>query len=238
MNKILVLNGSPRGKNGNTHKLVDKFLEGIKEIDTKTIIEYVELKNKNIKNCIGCFSCWNRTPGKCVQKDDMYELLEKFIEADIIIWATPLYHYTMTSILKKFVERTLPLNEPYIVKKGDVFGHPERYDIRKKKNILISNCGFPEYHNFQLLIDEFKKISKEQLNGSILCVEGELLSIKPLQNRIKWYLDGVKKAGKEFAVDGYIHEETLKLLKKPLIPIEEFIEMANLSWQVDEGNKL
>ncbi len=233
MCKILVLNGSPRGRHGNTHKLIEKFLEGLKEVEEGLEIEYIEIRNKNIKDCTGCFSCWNKTPGKCVHKDDMDELLEKFIIADTIIWATPLYHYTMTSILKRFIERTLPINEPYIVKKGNVFGHPERYSTREKKNILISNCGFPEHHNFEVMVAEFKKITGDQICEKILCVQGELLSVKSLENKIKWYLEEVKKAGREFKEKGYIKEHTSKLLKEPLIPIEDFIEMANLSWQIE-----
>ncbi|MCT4606503.1 MAG: NAD(P)H-dependent oxidoreductase [Marinisporobacter sp.] len=234
--KVLVLNGSPRGKKGNTEKLVAEFTKGLTEENNQLHVEEIYLKNHSIKNCIGCFSCWKQTPGQCILKDEGMHLLDKYIEADLIIWATPLYHYGMTSIMKTFVERTLPLVQPYIIKKQDVFSHPPREGLKEKKNILIANCGFPEKYNFDILVKQFEKITDNRLNERILCVQGELLSVPPLRDQIQWYLDAVRKAGKEFSLVGAFHEETKQLLKEPLVPIESFIEMANTSWNVKGEN--
>ena len=82
--KILVINGSPKGKRSNTYKLTSSFINGISETNE---IEYEEIivKDKNIGTCIGCFGCWNKTPGICVIKDDMKEILDKILWADIIL---------------------------------------------------------------------------------------------------------------------------------------------------------
>lgn len=157
----------------------------------------------------------------------------EYIEADLIIWATPLYHHGMTSILKTFVERMLSLNEPYIVKKGEKFVHPERYNTFSKRNIVISNCGFPEYHNCDIMLQSFERITINRIDETVLFVMGELLSKKPLKGRVKWYFDTLKNAGVEFAKVGQFKPETRKLLHKPLVPIEDFIEMANLNWQAE-----
>lgn len=233
MNKVLILNGSPKGKRGHTSLLVEAFLEGYQSGDKECIIDHVELCKSDIHDCIGCFNCWTKTPGKCVFNDDASLLIEKFINADLIIWATPLYHHGMTSILKTFVERTLPFNEPYIVKEEHGFTHPERFVITGKKNIIISNCGFPEYHNFDIMRQTFDRVTHNSVDESILCVMGELLSKKPLQGRINWYYDCVKSAGTEYAISGEFKIETREILKKPLVPIEDFIEMANLSWEAE-----
>ena len=55
----------------------------------------IYLKDKDIKHCSGCFTCWTKTPGKCIHKDDMEELLHKISQADVIVYATPLYYYTV-----------------------------------------------------------------------------------------------------------------------------------------------
>jgi len=233
LNKILVLNGSPRGKNGNTEILVDKFLEGYLNINSSTTVDYIELRKFEVKSCIGCFNCWRKTPGKCIHKDDMEELMELYLAADTIIWATPLYHHGMTSILKTFVERTLPVSQPYIVENNGKFTHPERWDISGKKNILISNCGFPEHQNFDIMTQSFNRIASGGIDESILCVMGELLSKKPLQSIIQWYLDSVEKSGVEFAKSSEFSMETRSTLGTPLVPIEKFIEMANLSWEAE-----
>jgi multimeric flavodoxin WrbA len=86
---ILAINGSPRGKNSNTDQLLIPFLKGAQE--GGAIVEELYLSQKNIKGCQGCFACWVKTPGKCVLKDDMPELLDKVNAADVLIFGTPLY---------------------------------------------------------------------------------------------------------------------------------------------------
>lgn len=63
---ILVVNGSPRGKQGNTYILQEAFMRGA--VSAGARVEEVFLKSKKISPCIGCMSCWIKTPGKCVQK--------------------------------------------------------------------------------------------------------------------------------------------------------------------------
>lgn len=231
MTNVLILNGSPRGKKGNTAKLVDKFVEGLEKVGSGFVIENVELKDKEIKSCTGCYNCWTETPGECIHDDDMQNLLPKYIDAEIAIWATPVYHYGMTSIMKRFIERTLPINKPKIIKKNGKYTHPQRYEIKDKKNVLISTCGFPEHSNFELLIKQFEKITRNNLDEKILSVMGELLSIKILQDEISWYLDSVEQAGKEFAQKGSFSDETKEKLNKKLVPVESYVEMANESWE-------
>lgn len=233
MKKIIVLNGSPKGCNGNTSLLVDKFIEGIKSVDENVVVQKEELNKATIHECIGCFNCWTKTPGECVFKDDMSRLLKAYIEADTVIWATPLYHHGMTSAMKRFVERTLPMNEPYIVKEEGRFTHPERFSVKGKKNIIISNCGFPEYKNFDIIKQTFDRITHQRMTEVIFSAMGELLSKKPLRGRIDWYFKAVHQAGEEFAQNQAFSNETRELLKLPLVPIEDFIEMANLSWEAE-----
>lgn len=231
MNKILVLNGSPRGNRGNTSQLVDLFLEGVISVFPTIEINKVELYKKDIKHCLGCFSCWTKTPGKCVIKDDMENLIEEYLSSDLIIWATPVYHYGMTSILKNFIERTLLINQPFIEKENKTFSHPLRFEnIREKSNILISNCGFPSFDNFDLLEKSFEKILHNPLDEKIFCVMGELLSVKEISPMLKRYRSYVVKAGEEFAKENKISSKTSNVLNKTLIPTPLFLKMANHSW--------
>ena len=91
---ILLINGSPRGENGNTIRLSKAFCKGITE-KTKANIEIINLNKLDIKDCKGCFVCWKDTPGVCCIKDDMQEMLEKIKSADIIIWSFPLYYFSL-----------------------------------------------------------------------------------------------------------------------------------------------
>ena len=143
--KILATQGSPRPKVSNTEILLQEFLKGVRSQGAET--ETVYLKEKEIHSCVGCYTCWAKTPGVCAFKDDMPELLEKVRNCDILVYATPLYNFNMTSLLKAFQERLLPLLDPHLVKMGEIYRHPQRYEVNRKM-VLISNCGFPEVSHF------------------------------------------------------------------------------------------
>lgn len=102
--KVLILSASPR-KEGNSDILCDQFLLGAKEAGNQ--VEKIFLRDKQINYCLACDGC-KRNDGFCVQKDDMAEILEKMIAADVIVMATPVYFYTMSAQLKTLIDRTVP----------------------------------------------------------------------------------------------------------------------------------
>ena len=83
--------------------LCDQFLQGAKESGHKA--EKIFLKNKNINYCTGCGACHNGIKS-CAQKDDMAEVLDKMVNADVIVMATPVYFYTMCGQMKTLIDRT------------------------------------------------------------------------------------------------------------------------------------
>ncbi|MBE6831094.1 MAG: flavodoxin family protein, partial [Ruminococcaceae bacterium] len=101
--KVLILSASPR-KGGNSDTLCDEFLHGTRDAGHEA--EKVFLRDKKIGYCTGCGVC-NGTH-KCVQKDDMADVLEKMVEADVIVMATPVYFYTMDAQMKTLIDRTVP----------------------------------------------------------------------------------------------------------------------------------
>jgi len=232
--KILALNGSPRGQFGNTEVLLKHFLRGCHEAGAE--IETIYLKDKHIKHCSGCFCCWTKTPGKCIHKDDMEELLPKVKEADLIVYATPLYYYTVTGIMKDFMDRMLPLNSKEIVKDGDRYSHPRRYNKEvTTKSVLISNCGFPGSYNFSGLIETFKVMTKGNLVGVITFGQGGILNNiekhKPLKEISKSFILALRDAGEEVVKLGYITNETQVIIDKEIIDPDIYIKNANESWR-------
>jgi multimeric flavodoxin WrbA len=100
--KVLILSASPR-KGGNSDLLCDRFMLGAKEAGHT--VEKIFLRDKEINYCTGCGTCFNM--GKdCPQEDDMPEVLEKMIAADVIVMATPVYFYTMNGQVKTLIDRT------------------------------------------------------------------------------------------------------------------------------------
>ncbi|GAA0076971.1 flavodoxin family protein [Clostridium sp. CTA-5] len=228
--KVLAINGSPRGEKGNTQVLLKFFLNGCEEAGAETEIVY--LKDKNIKHCNGCFTCWTKTPGKCIHKDDMEELLNKILKADIIVYATPLYYYTVTGLMKDFMDRMLPLNNKEIVKVDEGYSHPRRFKKETPvKTVLISNSGFPGSYNFSGLLETFKVLTKGNLAGTILCSQGGVLnSVNTNDILSKMYspfFAALKSAGKEVINDGYIRSETQEILDKNIIDPDAYVKAAN-----------
>ncbi|AOR23381.1 flavodoxin family protein [Clostridium taeniosporum] len=230
--KVLAINGSPRGKKGNTQVLLKPFLNGCEEAGAETEIVY--LKDKNIKHCSGCFTCWTNTPGKCIHKDDMEELLNKIQKADIIVYATPLYYYTVTGMMKDFMDRMLPLNNKEIVKIDNRYSHNIRFKREiPVKTVLISNSGFPGSYNFSGLLETFKVLTKGNLAGAILCAQGGILNSVNTNNTLRKmyspFLAALKSAGKEVINQGCIKSETQAILDKNIIDSDAYVKAANES---------
>lgn len=100
--KVLVLSSSPR-RGGNSDLLCDQFALGAQQAGYP--VEKIFLKDKTIKYCTGCGACFNGKQ-RCPQHDDMAEVLEKIIAADVIVMATPVYFYTMCAQMKAMIDRT------------------------------------------------------------------------------------------------------------------------------------
>ncbi len=102
--KVLIISSSPR-KGGNSDLLSDEFAKGAVEAGHQ--VEKVFLADKEINYCTGCDAC-RKNGGACIHKDDMSEILQRMISANVIVLAVPIYCGSMYSKLKVFMERTYP----------------------------------------------------------------------------------------------------------------------------------
>lgn len=107
MVKVIGIIGSPR-RNGNTHILVNKLLEGAKS--EGAVIDSIFLSDYAIKECDGCHACWKGL--ECSKCDDMNNLYQKIIDSDVIIFGTPVYWYGPTALMKGFIDRFVYFNCP------------------------------------------------------------------------------------------------------------------------------
>jgi multimeric flavodoxin WrbA len=105
--KILGLSFSPR-KQGNTELLMDRVFTGASSQGAQT--ELYRIADRDIKPCDGCGACFGT--GECPIKDDMQELCDKMLDADGIIFGTPVYFYNMTAQGKAAIDRTIVLHGP------------------------------------------------------------------------------------------------------------------------------
>lgn len=104
MKNVLIISSSPR-INGNSDTLCKEFMKGA--IESGHNVNLINLANKKINYCIGCRTC--EKSGHCFQNDDMKDILEKVLNADVIVFSTPVYFYSMSGQLKVFIDRLTPI---------------------------------------------------------------------------------------------------------------------------------
>jgi len=102
MKKVLILSGSPR-KNGNSDILCDQFAKGAVEAGHQ--VEKIRVAEKTVGYCRACYAC--RDTGICAIKDDMTEIMQKMIDCDVMVLASPVYFYSIDAQLKAVIDRSV-----------------------------------------------------------------------------------------------------------------------------------
>ena len=122
MKNILVIQGGGRPK-GNTTQLIDSFVKGV--ADTGNTVEVISLMKNEVRGCLGCNACRYGKP--CVQKDAFNELVPKIKAADCLVFASPLYFWTVSARIKAFIERFYCIAEE---DPAPLFGRYEKYPVK------------------------------------------------------------------------------------------------------------
>ena len=222
--KFVALNGSPAGKNSATGRILTAFLAGAARAGAET--EQYHLTDYHIKQCQGCFACWFQSPGKCTIDDDMEQLLQAYLSADIVCFGSPVYSWNMTALLKNFIDRLIPLKSPLLTEKA---GHFDMADGEKRQQqyVAIANCGFHGENNFSIIQAAFSCCNP--------CLEiyrncGKLLTSKQpaVQEIVADYLSQVEQAGYEMATNGFVSDNTKKQLAMDLMTTEDYIKFLGM----------
>lgn len=100
--KVLILSGSPR-KNGNSDLLCDEFMRGAVEVGHE--VEKIRVQEKKVACCVACYAC--RDSGICAINDDMAEIMQKMIDCDVMVLASPVYFYSIDAQLKAVIDRSV-----------------------------------------------------------------------------------------------------------------------------------
>jgi multimeric flavodoxin WrbA len=232
--KITVFSGSHKGRDGNTLIMVEEFLKGAEEAGAET--ENIILAEKKIRYCRGEFECWLKTPGSCTMRDDMNDLLPKFMASDIVVFACPVYFDNVPALMKNFIERLSPVLLPHFEEDGKgEYRHAKRYE-KYPKIAVISNAGFPGQTNFDIERMFFRKLAKAfhtELIAEIYRDEGEIfrgkdnLMLKPLLGKYRKLL---RTAGRELVENQMLSEKTVKELGKSIVPASLYIMFGNEEW--------
>lgn len=145
MKKVIIISSSPR-RGGNSDTLCDRFLQGAQE--SGHTAEKIFLRDHSIGYCVGCGYCFDNH--KCSRKDDMAAILDKLVDADVIVFATPVYFYSMDAQMKTFIDRTTP-----------------RYtEIKNKDFYFILTAADEDKANLHRTMEAFRGFTEDCLEGA------------------------------------------------------------------------
>ena len=176
--KVVAVNSSPMMGKGNTSLILTPFLEGMEKAGAE--VQLFHTRKLDIRPCQGEFHCWTRHPGECFQDDDVANVQGPMKEADVWVFASPLFVDGLTGPLKTLLDRLIPLIQPFVEMRDDHCRHPRREDTKGGQVVLVSNCGFWEMDNFDPLLVHMEAVCRNvdrAFAGALLRPHGPALRV-------------------------------------------------------------
>ena len=132
---ITILNGNPNSEN----QRFDTYLDQLSEswVAAGHQVTNLELRDMKISYCIGCWSCWVKTPGRCSSNDQSLDVCRAVIQSDFTLWASPVIMGFPSALLKKTTDKLIPLVHPYAVVDQGEAHHLARYDHYPQFGLML-----------------------------------------------------------------------------------------------------
>ncbi|MFH1413610.1 MAG: flavodoxin family protein [Candidatus Omnitrophota bacterium] len=236
--KVLVINGSPRRKEGFTYFYLQYLLEGVKAAGCD--VELVDIYDKKIKiePCRGCFLC-AKEPGECVIEDDAKELLSKVKDSYLTLYAFPLHTCAPPDKLKAFLNRHFVLVSSYCVPCGIFTRHPKR-NRKECYTAVLAIGGFPQIKQFQLAGQVFALGHGAYVTTPLIAAifrpgAEALYEHSSGQKYLIKVLSALKMAGVELIEKGKVSKRTLKAISKIYIPLKAWHRGTNLFRHLEQS---
>ncbi len=230
---VLAFNSSPHKDKGNTALILNSFLDGMR--DAGASVELYYNSDLKINPCQGDFSCWTKTPGKCAQNVDMKWLDPKISQADVIVFASPVFCDGVTGPMKILMDRTVPEVLPFFEIRDGHTRHPLRENVKRGKIVLVSNCGLWEKDNFDPMVAHIKAYCRNanaEFAGALLRPHGGALrSMLEMSMPVNDVLEAAKEAGRQLVNEGKMSAETLSTVSRELVPRDMYVQFANQYFQ-------
>jgi len=232
--KITSVNGSPKGRNSNTHKMMKEIIKGVEAQGAE--VESIFLSEVKVKHCLGCLACWLDKNKECVIKDDMAMLIDKWTQSDIVICGTPIHSDNVSSILKTFIDRCIPIVSPFMDKdEHGEYKHKEN-DRHIPKCVIVSNGAYPEQSQFQVISHFFKRLARNsnmEIIAEIYRGQGSWLTLpefSPNRVYVDAYFELLNRVGEEIVISGTLSDETQSKLAEPLGSFDEYMSNLESYW--------
>ena len=231
--KVLAINSSPRMEKGNTALILNPFLEGMKRGQSRgrTILYFQKL---NINPCTGEFNCWLKTPGKCYQDDDMKILYPRIDEADVMVFATPVYvDRVIQGLMKNMIDRMIPRKYSLslrcamgiVVTQSVETAAPSNLcwspTVVSGKRTILTLCLFSCKH--------FARMHPRNLQGHFSRPHGEAMAeMLKMGAPIGDIFEAAKKSRHPFCK--MWEKKILSIVSRKLLPKEMYVQIINRSY--------
>ena len=153
--KITILNGNPNADNAR----FDNYLKKLSDLleSNKHTVTILELREKDIKYCTGCFGCWVKTLGECVVPDDMRDVRREYIHSDLVLFASPVIMGFTSALLKKAHDKLIPLIHPYFELVQNEVHHLSRYDKYPLMGLLLEKGKDTDEEDVEIISDIYRR---------------------------------------------------------------------------------
>ena len=169
--KICLINGNPGVENSGFEDSYNQLVKIL--VNNHEVTSYV-LREKKIKSCTGCFSCWVKTPGECIFSDDTADIRKKTIHSDLVLFASPIIMGFTSALLKHVQDKMIPLLHPYILFVDKECHHEKRYENYPKTGVL--------YQKMEDTTQEELHIIEEIYNRYVINFHSDLILFENIQN--------------------------------------------------------
>jgi len=232
--KILAINASYRGGKGHTRFLVDKLFQGAREAGADC--EDVRLAELKINRCLACNQCkTDESYLHCVyeNRDDVWNVFQKMANADIVIYATPIYVLGISGLLKLLLERFYGVSDPrklQVTKSGLIFHHVD-HDICSTPFVPLICCDNIEAEMTRCALHYFRSLSRfadAPIVGELARNSGQILKSGRAPEQERWFpkvpqiYAAFEQAGRELGSEGHIRKQTQRRAVQDVIPMPLF----------------
>jgi multimeric flavodoxin WrbA len=220
--EITVINGSPRLSKGYTARILQPFIEGMRE--AKANVDLIYASKLKIKPCIGEFHCWNVKLGECILKDDMQAVYKKLEDTESLVIATPVY-IPLPGDMQNLINRLCPLIDPTLENRNGRTRAKLRKEVKIKKIMLVATSGWWELGNFDTvkrIVEELAADCSVEFGGAVLRPHSSLMDSHPEDKKL--IITALREAGFQFVEEGKISPEKLDIIAKPLITLEDSLK--------------
>ena len=154
--KITVLNGDMNLGNSDFSCYLEKFTE---KLEKDHVVDVYPLHQMDLHHCLGCWTCWWKTPGRCAIEDDADKIFKSVINSDFIIFASPLMAGFTSSALKKITDRLIVLLHPYIQLINGESHHKKRYNKYPDFGLLVEKEADTDDEDLKIISDIYDRFA-------------------------------------------------------------------------------